>query len=178
SCSAFSRSRFACSASRRPCSIRSRRSASIAATGLNANCQSRTRNTTKLVAAMTTWKMLIWNSGSPSAASRTASPPTAETSPSRAISATRSGALALDEDREEADDDRENAEAFREGREDDREAADLARSVRVPADGGGGQAGKDADADAGSDHAKCRKACADVLHSRDPSLNLSVCPGR
>src|SRR5262249_25622371 len=57
----------ACSASRSPSSIRSFRSDSIREIGLNAKVQMIARNTTKFVAAMITWKKLIWNSASPSA---------------------------------------------------------------------------------------------------------------
>jgi hypothetical protein len=56
------------------------------------------------------------------------------------------------------------AKALGERRQDDGEATDLPGRVGVPPDGRGGQAGQDADADAGADDPHGRKAGADVLH--------------
>ena len=64
-----------------------------------------------------------------------------------------------------------DAEPFCERGEDDREAADLARSIRVPADGRGGQAGQDADADAGAKDPEGGESGADVLHVETSSYS-------
>jgi hypothetical protein len=60
--------RRACSASLRPCSIRSRRSSSIRETGLNANVQIRAKNTMKFSALTITQNRLTWNSAAPPSA--------------------------------------------------------------------------------------------------------------
>src|SRR6476661_2460986 len=158
SCSAFSRSRRACSASLRPCSILDLRSLSMAVTGLSANAQISAKNRMKLSALTITQNRLIWNSAaSPSAASCATWWPAP-------VAMARTSISLLDEDREEADDDRENAEAFCEGSEDDRDAADLSGRVRVAADGGSRQSAEDADADARADNAKGCESGACVIH--------------
>ena len=68
----------------------------------------------------------------------------------------------LDEDREQTDDDRRHAETFGERGKNDREATDLAGRIRISADRGVGQAGKDADADAGADDPECGESGADI----------------
>src|SRR5689334_9698567 len=168
SCSAASRSRRACSASCRPCSIRERRSFRVRVIPPKATRWTIRKKTTKFAAATMIQNRLIWNFACPASAAvwatwRRASPARAKASMWVTEPSGGSGCGRLDEDREQADDDREDAEALGERREDDREAADVAGGVGVATDRGSGEPAEDADADARADDAEGRKG-AEVFH--------------